>query len=660
MRSLASRFFKRKPDILVAESIRLQRNAMARESDKDQTIRVLTSAIQNLQIAEQVRVNEDAYRHDEMVEALAMGGAGPIAGIPKSKLLTESDTSADLREAPSFPYIAAGAYGDAELMLNNIQWKREVNLSWLEFTRWGIQQIQLIARLRCIKDPMLKRGMNVSAQYVFGRGVQISSPDPDVDKLLKEWRARNKAVLGHTALTELERSKYYDGNIFFICYTDEQDSGNVTIRTIDALEITDALTNPNDTSQAWYYKREWIEQSITEQSARGTNVKKSAWYPALNFEPKNGDDGYFDQIEGIPVQWDYPVYHRKAGSVPAKWRFGLPEVYAALGWGESVRRFLQDCMTIRNSLAQFSMILTTKGGQQALQGAKQQLSTTVGPNASLWDQNPPAVAGAVFASGPGTTLAAFNSKGAGGDPDDVRQYKLMVCCCFGLPESFFGDMNTSNLATATSLDRPTELNFMEKQEIWVDDLEVLSLYQIRKSKIAVNGKLREALEKRNVKDVMKVREVLTPRVVRETGGTAYDPMWKPDSDELTAHVVFPAIIEADVPARVGAIVNAMTLGSKMGTVTGIDEKVGVGLLFDELGVKDSEEKLDDMYPEATYEMDRTKEPEPVPQPTLVAGQPAPNPEAAVKESEIQVRNAVSRLRASIRRWEKQIGSGASD
>ena len=38
-------------------------------------------------------------------------------------------------------------------------------------------------------------------------------------------------------------------------------------------------------------------------------------------------------------------------------------------------------------------------GQQALQGAKQQLSTTVGPSGSIWDQNPTAVNASIFAAG---------------------------------------------------------------------------------------------------------------------------------------------------------------------------------------------------------------------------------------------------------------------
>jgi transketolase len=47
----------------------------------------------------------------------------------------------------------------------------------------------------------------------------------------------------------------------------------------------------------------------------------------------------------------------------------------------------------------------------------------------------------------------------------------MVC---GVPETFLADVSTGNLATATTLDRPTELVFMEKQEAWREDLTIIA------------------------------------------------------------------------------------------------------------------------------------------------------------------------------------------
>lgn len=651
---------KSQPDPLLEGTIRAMRVASYREHEKDRTIQVLSDALEDARALQSAQLQNQLERNSELEEAFMMGGAGPwrMPGARRVLEAAKDERNAEvdvmLRESPSFPYIAQGAYGDAELMLQNIDWKREVNLSWLEFTRWGIQQIILIARLRCIKDPMLKRGMNVSAQYVFGRGVQITSPDQATNDLLREWRERNKGVLGHVSLTDLERSKFYDGNLFFCCFTDAANSGDVNIRTIDATEIMDVMTDPDDTSKPWYYKRVWTQGNPDPVTGVVSNVKQEAWYPALNFEPGAGGKGYYDRIQGIDVQWDAPIYHRKCAA-PAKWHFGLPEVYCALQWGDMVRRFLADCMTIRNALAQFSMILTTKGGQQALQGAKQQLSTTVGPNASLWDANPPAVAGSIFAAGPGSTLQAFNSKGAGGSPDDVRQYKLMVCMCFGLPESFFADMNTSNLATATSLDRPTELNFMERQEVWVEDLTVLGMYQIRKAKGAVNSRFREAMKAagKTVEQIGKLRVIESARV-KDRGAWVYEAAPAPD-DALTIHVIFPAIIEADVPARIEAIVHAMTLGSKMGEVIGIDEREGVKMLYQELGAENIEELVDESYPDDEYDPDRTKEPAPGPLALPGAAPVNPalknDPAAQVKEARTLILNAFGRLNQAFRLWE---------
>ena len=88
------------------------------------------------------------------------------------------------------------------------------------------------------------------------------------------------------------------------------------------------------------------------------------------------------------------------------------------------------------------------------------------------DTNPPAIAGSTFISGPGTVLKTLNKVGSMGNPDDVRWYVIFCCMCNGLPPTFLGDMQTSNLATATSLDRPTETVFLSLQEEWTEDLEV--------------------------------------------------------------------------------------------------------------------------------------------------------------------------------------------
>jgi len=149
-----------------------------------------------------------------------------------------------------------------------------------------------------------------------------------------------------------------------------------------------------------------------------------------------------------------------------------------------------------------------------------------------------------------------------------------------LPETFFGDASVGTLATAKSLDRPTELLCLMTQEEWREILQTICYYVLDRSRKAPSGRLREA------------------------EGTS--------AQRITVTVDFPNILDHDGESRVNQIVQAMTLDGK--PVIGIDEKTGVGLLLSELGVEDVETVIAAMYPDPSYSMDRTAEPEPQPQP----------------------------------------------
>lgn len=640
--------FRPKPIPELSTLIRQAGIANQREADKDRAIHMLSNALVEVRARELLRDQDESENEAEFAEAVRMFGAGPwrMPGV-----VDDANGKRVLSKESASPLLSAqGAYGDTELALQNVEWRREINLSWLEFSRWGIQQIILISRLYFIKNPLIQRGINVAAQYVFGRGVEISSTDEAANEVLQDFLARNKKTLGQIGLADLEKRKYYDGNLFFVFFADKTNTGEVNIRTIDATEIMEIVCDPDDTEVPQYYRREWISKVFDPASGSTSEKLEKAWYPAINYEPPAKPMA----INGVPVLWDSPVLHRRCGGV-AKWHFGCPLVYAALDWAKAARRFLEACMTIRQSLAQFSMTLTTKGGQQALQGAKQQLSTTVGPSASLWDQNPTAVDASIFASGPGTKLEAFNTKGAGGDPAEVREYKLMVAMTFGIPESFFSDMNTSNLATATSLDRPTELNFMEKQEAWREDLCTIAEYVLGISYSAPSGKLREAMNARKVQTV-SIREAA--RVRNSKGAMVYEAP-KPDQKDgdVKVMVTFPTIIEADVPAMVQAMVQSMTLGT--GAIAGIDERQGILELMRLNGIPDPEELIEMMYPsDGPKKYDPYREPPPEVAVDPVTGQPVKPaaPKAAAKEALGQVtaiKNALARVGKAIRVWEAE-------
>ncbi len=563
----------------------------------------------------------------ELAEAVQMAGAGPWkigpAALEESNRIIRAATSepgtTKLKET------VQGAFGDLELALQNLEWRRELNFTYTQFSRWGIQQIILISRLYYIKNPIIRRLINVCAFYVFGRGVEVSSPDETANDVLKEFFERNKQTFGITALIDSEKRKWYDGNLFWVFFPDKNNKGVTNVRTFDATEVQEVICDPEDSDTPWFYHRLWLQKTFNPTTGQTAPKTQQAYYPALNYDPTEKPP----TINGKPVMWDSPVLHRKCGYV-AKWALGCPDIYPALDWAKTARKYLEACATKAQSLSQFAWSLTTKGGQQALENMKQQLQTTVGPNSSAWDTNPTAVNAAVFGSGPGTKMEAMNTRGAGDDPEEVRQFKLMCCIVVGVPETFLADVSTGNLATATTLDRPTELCFLEKQEAWREDLQTIAQYVLKVSLGAPAGMLRESFRDcpENVKPVIRearrtrstdgVRMVeMLRKVTKGTQVTWWEADRRVEEHEVVVSVNFPAIREGDIPQLVDATVKSMTLGNTKGAVVGIDEKAGIRRLYDLNGMENGDELTEEQYPEATYDAERD-EPLPSAQPLLTA------------------------------------------
>ena len=605
--------------------------------------RALSQALGEKQARESRQIEDSRRFLAEMAEAQSMCGSGPWHGqdlgageVPKVRLPVRVAESLGLAEAgPIGDVSPLGAYGMYELLLQNVQWQREINYSWLEFTRWGIQQIILICRLYKLKNPICRRLVDVIAQYVFARGFDITTDDETANDEIKDFIQRNRKVLGHVALTAQQCSKVTDGNLFWVFFTDPG-TGKMDLRTIDATEIQDIWSDPEDADVPQYYQRIWTQRAHDATTGSQATVTQQAWYPAINFDPPDKPT----TIKGYPVMWQSPVYHRKIGAV-GKWLFGCPPMYPMLDWAKESRHYLESCASVAQSLSQFALISTTKGGQQAIEGIKQQMQTQVGPGSPIYDTNPEAVAGGGFVSGPGTTLKAFSTQGAGLDPEKVRRYLLFCCMCLGMPETFLGDVSTGNLATAASLDRPTETVFLSIQEEWVEDLTVIVQYMLQRSAAAPGGKLRESARG------VKVRIVAAERKIAETASGArywgFREAKTKAPDVIDVRVQFPAIREGDMATLVTAGVMALTLGNKGGQIVGVDERAGILSLMKLLGIENAEELIDKMYPltgKNKYDPDRTKEPLPAPIPTAPPVNPggAPQPQPGAVAATVATQN----------------------
>ena len=584
----------------------------------------------------------------ELEEAAALADGAPWQGATRGqshagKQLIKAGES--LRKIP----LRETVYGmqELELALEDRGWKRLIAQSNYEFSRFGIQSIMLICRLNWIKNPLARRGVDVSAFYVFGRGLEISSNDEAAHETLTDFfdDPRNASQFSHTALVKAEKKTYTDGNVFWAFFADPKD-GRLVARGLDTLEISDIITDPEDADTPWFYRRDWTEQRFDPATGRRDPVPQTQWYFALGYEDMPNFPAKQREIEGHPVALDsqgqpIPVMHLKDGELPG-WRFGCPRMYPAIDWLRAYRQVLEDLCTTWRALARFAWNVETKGGAPAIAAFKQTLATNLANDLSQIETNPPPVTASAFIAGLNNKVTPVNTGGATMNPDNARRVFLMVAAAFGLNENLLGDASTGSLATAQSLERSVELMFRERQELWTEVLQRIGQYALSRSLKAPKGKLREAVAKRwgclpsevdpskvliettprkmagavsiKLSERKEVRKVVTPDSqsaagqgpikadLSEAGRTAKEQQ----KEKITIDVKFPDILEGGIGERIDAIVHAMTLDGK--TPTGIDEKTGMGLLLSELGVENVQEVLEAMYPEETYEMDRTLEP----------------------------------------------------
>ncbi len=567
------------------------------------------------EVAEDRQRDRDG-RITEYAEALAMLGAGPWGGNPNATASREAKSPTDM---PGQVALKERMW-DLELALEDQGWKRETSQSALEFSRWGVQQIMAICRLYRIKNPLIQRGILVSSYYVFGRGFEVSSPDEATNEVVKAFfeDPRNQKEIGLKALTEKEATLYTDGNIFWALFTGV--TGEVLIRSIDAMEIMEIISDPDDSSITRYYHRGWVQMGFNENTGTQTQEFKEAWYVDEGYEPETK----LDQINGKPVMRDpsgdyVRIIHQKDGGLP-KWHFGCSRVYAAIDWARAYKQRLEDYASITRALARFAWDVKTKGGAPAIAALKGTFATTLVNDGSMIEQNPPPVTGSSFISGPATTMTPVKTAGVAPSPEEGRRLAHMVYMVFGLGEHFFADISTGNLATATSLDRPTELKFKHDQEIWKEVISRIARFVVMRDSKAPSGKLREAAKSED---------------------------FNPDIS-----VDFPPIIEGDIPQLSKAIVDA-TWNARGGEVIGMDEKAAVLLLLRLHNVPNPDELIELMYPDWDANRENQKQDALDQQKELNASKPTPalgNPAAAksgtVKEAFDRLSTVIAKVKES--------------
>jgi hypothetical protein len=369
-----------------------------------------------------------------------------------------------------------------QLMYEDTGWESLTTIGQREFTRDGLARNAELCRVMFVANPLMKRGLGIRASYVFGQGVEINARatgddgEQDVDAVVQAFlddEGNMDAVTGAQARVSLENDLGTDGNVFLAHFTNPL-NGRVKVRPLPFDEVVEVITEPGDRTTAWFYRRRWVETTLTNTFG-SLSREYEALYPALKYQPATKQKSY----NGVEVRWESPVLHVKVNPYGSK-VWGVGDGFAALPWCRSYKEFLEDWATLCRALSRIAFrASSSKAKASQVQRAGLEAINKLG-------------AGSSVSLGEGQTLEAVPKTGATLDSESGRPLAAMAAAALGVNVTILlADPGvTGARAVAETLDRPQYLELMNRQEVWSQAYRASCAYVIEQAVIAPRGPLK--------------------------------------------------------------------------------------------------------------------------------------------------------------------------
>jgi hypothetical protein len=278
-------------------------------------------------------------------------------------------------------------------------------------------------------NPLARRIVELTSQYVVGAGIEINSRHVQTNAFLHDWqnhRLNRLTVRAFEWCDELTRT----GNLFVLLSTDA--AGMTYLRALPATSLDDIETQPND-----------VEQPVRFQLKPSIDDPDPAPIPA--YAP---DDDSPDESGRFPTVMLHYAINRPVG---AKW--GESDLAPLLMWFSRYTAWLQDRARLNKYRQAFMYIV-----QGAYASAADRLARQAEINA-----NPPNP-GSILVTDRNELWGVLNpqldSSQAG---EDGLALKKMIASGAGLPMHFLAEPESSNKSTAEHAGGPTFRHYPQRQ-----------------------------------------------------------------------------------------------------------------------------------------------------------------------------------------------------
>jgi hypothetical protein len=223
---------------------------------------------------------------------------------------------------------------------DNVGWSPLPGEDAKELPLKTVKEIAKVARAMNAVNPWVKRGVNARISYVWGRGVKFDG----VDGIKAEFSKNRSKMFSPQAYEELERVLATDGNAFLALPVKEQVGGMPTSSFRVILdEITNAISNPLDKEEIWYYQRTYKIVVTNRETGEQDTKEEIKWYASMGYYQKLKAAG-----KNLPRRWNkhgveqnYVIQHT-AVNKQVGWRWGVPDILPVIFWAKAYKEYLED------------------------------------------------------------------------------------------------------------------------------------------------------------------------------------------------------------------------------------------------------------------------------------------------------------------------------
>jgi len=319
----------------------------------------------------------------------------------------------------------------------------------------------------------------------LGDAVIVSPNDESAQKVWTEfWEAdRNQALLGGDRIGQLSNWLLVTGERFLVFFTSEMD-GESTVRIIEPEEITEIITNPDDSSTPWFYKREYSITLDTGATQPATmyypdwglflsdkdNAVAKAWdklvqIKAVSDKAKRSDeimtsDDLQDRTGTVAV-----ILHIAHNQKDRRSLRGWPIATAAAPWLRSHKRFASARLATSMAVNAIVRRYTVQGGSRAVGSVRSSIASSLsGTNYN--ETNPPPSAGGSEVMNDAMKVQDLPLKtGASDAKTDGEMFSWIALLGMGIFPTSAG-LDTARWATALEMDKAQSMLFQSYQNFW--------------------------------------------------------------------------------------------------------------------------------------------------------------------------------------------------